>query len=386
MKRYIEIVYDNSGSMNGLIDGKPKYEIAQDLFKKEILPVIGFKSDTVILRLLGSGCGSNKSIAYNLSEIYNNSRPDMLSKIKSISHDHSTPLFYAISDSIEACKKQSADEYIIFVLTDGDDTCHVKIEDIVDQDLLDKYVKFYKVLIVQLAIDSELSSNNITAITSYLGGQSIKLNSSDPESVMRSKLNKALKISSISSKFPLDHCFTSQPGFDLSWEEIKTTGIDFHQAQLIFNKGLLSWEPSKTNNVSRLEFAELKFLFGLFFTSGVPDTLVFTMLAQLKKPYYYSYDCIYWDFSNARWKYFVPQNKLIQLDNHEAGEEDNVGRESTADIDFIKQREKSYLNSQVYRVEDANTNNPSFYLKSLGKNIDHNKELILGDQVIFKIR
>jgi hypothetical protein len=162
--------------------------------------------------------------------------------------------------------------------------------------------------------------------------------------------------------------------------------IDFHQAQLIFNKGLLSWEPSKTNNVSRLEFAELKFLFGLFFTSGVPDTLVFTMLAQLKKPYYYSYDCIYWDFSNARWKYFVPQNKLIQLDNHEAGEEDNVGRESTADIDFIKQREKSYLNSQVYRVEDANTNNPSFYLKLLGKDTEYNKVLVLGDHVIFKVR
>ena len=37
MKRYIEIVYDNSGSMNNRIGNKRKFEIAQELFEKEIL-------------------------------------------------------------------------------------------------------------------------------------------------------------------------------------------------------------------------------------------------------------------------------------------------------------------------------------------------------------
>lgn len=386
MKRYVEIVYDNSGSMNGLINGKRKYEIAQDLFKAEILPAIGFKNDTVVLRLLGSVCGSSKSVAFNLTEAYNNSRPDMLSKIKSIYHDQSTPLFYAISDSIEACKRQSADDYIIFVLTDGDDTCNVRIEDLVDQDLLDKYVKFYKVLVVQLAIDSEISSNNITAIASYLGGQSIKLNSSDPVNVMRGKINKALKVSSITSKFPLDYCFTSQPGFDLSWDEIKIAGIDFHQAQLLYNKGLLSWGPSKANNVSRLEFAELKFLFGLFFTSGLPDSLVFAMIAQLKKPYYYSHDCIYWDFSTARWKYFVPQNKFIQVENPAAMEEDQNSEQKVLEKVSNSNDDQTYFDDQVYLVKGANTLMPSFYLKPLGINHEYNKDLVEGDRIIFKAR
>jgi hypothetical protein len=53
MKRYIEIVYDNSGSMENRIavNGKIKYEIAQELFEKDILPIIGKKGDTVVLRL-----------------------------------------------------------------------------------------------------------------------------------------------------------------------------------------------------------------------------------------------------------------------------------------------------------------------------------------------
>ena len=38
MKRYIEIVYDNSGSMNDRVGNKKKYEIAQELFEKDILP------------------------------------------------------------------------------------------------------------------------------------------------------------------------------------------------------------------------------------------------------------------------------------------------------------------------------------------------------------
>ena len=36
MKRYIEIVYDNSGSMKNRVGNKLKYEIAQELFEKKI--------------------------------------------------------------------------------------------------------------------------------------------------------------------------------------------------------------------------------------------------------------------------------------------------------------------------------------------------------------
>ena len=49
MKRYIEIVYDNSGSMNNRIGNKRKFEIAQELFEKEILPTIALENDEVVL-------------------------------------------------------------------------------------------------------------------------------------------------------------------------------------------------------------------------------------------------------------------------------------------------------------------------------------------------
>jgi hypothetical protein len=45
MKRYIEIVYDNSAHMNDRIGNKAKCEIAQNLFKKEILPTVAKKGD-----------------------------------------------------------------------------------------------------------------------------------------------------------------------------------------------------------------------------------------------------------------------------------------------------------------------------------------------------
>ena len=63
------------------------------------------------------------------------------------------------------------DEYKFY----GDDTCGVRIEDLIDEDTLKKYVRFYKVLLVQLAVNSPISRNNLTAFTNALGGQAISL-------------------------------------------------------------------------------------------------------------------------------------------------------------------------------------------------------------------
>jgi hypothetical protein len=128
MKRYIEIVYDNSGSMNDRIGSKKKYEIAQELFEKDILPSIGLRGDHVVLRLLRNDCRESKSFP----EILPNQRNLMLNRIKRIDHDQSTPLFYTVFDSVEACRNTRADEYLVFVLTDGDDTCGVIIEDLIN--------------------------------------------------------------------------------------------------------------------------------------------------------------------------------------------------------------------------------------------------------------
>ena len=381
MKRYIEIVYDNSGSMNDRVAGKRKYEIAQELFEKDILPSIGLKDDQVVLRLLRTSCEDSMS----RSEILPNQRSLMLNRIKGISHDQSTPLFYTVYDAVEACRNIKADEYLIFVLTDGDDTCGTRIEELIDEDTLKKYVSFYKVLLVQLAVDSPISRNNLTAFTNALGGQAISLDSSDSIAQMRRKLKTALNVSGFSNKLPVEHCFDNLPGFDMTWEEIENSGISFHQAMLLSQKGLLSWTPDITLNVTTLQNAELKFLFSLMFKSGIPEDLAKTMLSQLRKPYYYSYDCIYWDFAAARWRYFPQQNQIQQLPNREARFEDfpekNKGRE-------LDRSNTLYSEHEIYRVELAPTIAPAFQLvpdNSLDFEIKPKTKILKeGDKVIFK--
>jgi len=381
MKRYIEIVYDNSGSMNDRVGNKKKYEIAQELFEKDILPSIGLKGDQVVLRLLRNGCEDSVSNAETLP----NQRNLMLNRIKGINHDQSTPLFYTVFDSVEACRNIRADEYLIFVLTDGDDTCGVRIEDLIDEDTLKKYVRFYKVLLVQLAVNSPISRNNLTAFTNALGGQAISLDSSDSIPQMRKKLKLALNVSGFTNKFPLEHCFDNLPGFDVAWEEIEEAGINFHQAMLLHQKGLLTWMPDFNLGVSTLQFAELRFLFSLLFKSGIPEDLLKTMLSQLKKPYYYSFDCIYWDFASARWRYFIQQNQIQQLPNKEARFDDYPERNKMREFD---ERHSHYLDSETYRVEQAPTIMPAFQLiREDLADLDfkpHTKILKEGDRVIFK--
>jgi hypothetical protein len=388
MKRYIEIVYDNSGSMTGHIRGKKKYELAQELFEKEILPTIGLRGDHVVLRLLRGGCEDSISSTETLP----NQRNLMLNRIKAINHDQSTPLFYTILDSVEACRTVIAAEYKIFVLTDGDDTCGVKIKDLIDDDTFNTFVNYIDVnlLLAQLAVDSPISRNNLTAFASALGGQAVSLDSSDSISQMRKKLKLALNVSGFSNKFPLEHCFDSLPGFNRTWLDVEEKGIDFHQGMLLYQKELLSWKPDFNKGVSSLEFAELHFLFSLYFTSGIPEDLLITMLSQLKKPYYYSFDCIYWDFSKARWRYFVQQNQIIQLPNQEALLEDFPNSIRDAEIDFDDADNRCiYRNNQTYRVSLAPKDIIEFKLTPVHTMSEaqlRQKVRILedGDEVIFK--
>ena len=385
MKRYIEIVYDNSGSMTDFVGGKKKYEIAQELFKKEILPSIGLRGDHVVLRLLGDGCKDSIST----SEILPNQRNQMLERIREIKHDKMTPLFYTVSDSVEACRNVRADKCLIFVLTDGDDTCGVRIEDVLDEDTVKKFIRYYdvKLLLAQLAINSSISRNNLTAFTNALGGQTISLDSSDSIPKMRKKLKVALNTSGFTNKFPLEHCFDTLPGLVMTWEEVEETGINFHQAMLLYQKGLLTWLPDFNIGVSALQFAELRFLFSLLFKSGIPEDLLKTMLAQLKKPYYYTFDCIYWDFSSARWRYFIPQNKISQVSNPDAKNQDGIF--NNVENDKTDKIEQIFYQFETYQVQTKDKNleianfvlNPDYVTMN---DIENPIELRTGDLVRFR--
>lgn len=355
MNRYIEIVYDNSASMAGFLNGRAKYMIAQELFEKEIMPVIGLPGDQIVLRLLRHSCRDLPSAG----ELLPNDHSMMLNRIKQINYDQSTPLFYTVFDAVEACRRTQAEQHLIFVLTDGDDTCGVKIEDLISEDILHKYVRHYKVLLVQFAIESAVSKNNLTAFAAALNGQTISLDGNDSVSVMRSKLKRALHTSGFSQTLPLDYCFTDLPGYDINWIEAERIGIKFHHAFLLYLKQILPWKPDTKEMITPLQLAELQFLHALIFTSGLPDEITKSMLAQLKRPYYYSYDCIYWDFAAARWKYFMKQNPVHQLPNPEAKaelldtEEHGNSNPSSHQI---------YHENRIYQVVESKTNNPGYYL------------------------
>lgn len=361
MQRYIEIVYDNSGSMNNYMGKEKRYEVAQKLFEKEILPTIAKSGDEVVLRLLRRDCDI-VSISESLTSKFKN-RAEMLERIKQIYHGQGTPLFYTMLDAIEACKKVRADDYLIFVLTDGDDTCGGKFKDIIPQDLFKKYFNYLNVLLVQLDVESKTSRNNLTALTSYLGGRTISIDKTDSFSGMREKLKTALRVSGFSNKLPLEHCYTSQPGFDINWEEAEELGYKFHSAQLLYQKNIIDWEPKTDAHISQLQLAELNFLDGIFFKSAIPEEFAKAMLKQLKKPYYYSHDCIFWDFQSARWKYFKEQNQFVQVDNPDAIYEDgevNIGK--------LRREQPILLKDQVYLVSAEYKNNGPKQVKLIPRN------------------
>ena len=132
MKRYIEIIFDDSGSMDSQINGEPKHIIAKRLFKEKIIPKLDLRTDNVYLRTLSNGCAIGMSIAKKLDADV----VKMINTIDSIACFKSTPLYYTIKDSIDACEKSGADEKHIFILTDGDDTCHINPESILGNDYL----------------------------------------------------------------------------------------------------------------------------------------------------------------------------------------------------------------------------------------------------------
>jgi len=69
MKRYIEIVYDNSGSMENLVGNKLKYEIAQELSEKEILKwekILGVNVKTYFVQKMKTKWGSCKHKSQNI--------------------------------------------------------------------------------------------------------------------------------------------------------------------------------------------------------------------------------------------------------------------------------------------------------------------------------
>lgn len=326
--RYIEIVFDNSGSMGTIMEsGKSRLETAKQLFREEILPSIDWQNDSVFLRTLRSGCE-------NLSEVKKGFNKDSLEDmIQALRPEGGTPLYNTVKDALNASKRAIADEKVIFVLTDGEDTCGFSDSlNFTEEEL--RYVKTLNVILIKYAIENTITNTNLDWFASKIGAQTFSVGASGRAdfSSMRADLrnglgNAGFVTGSNRNVAPV------YPNYTLSWGELNNRGIQIYQAELLFNEGFLSWKPESNKPLEGKQWSELLFLWSLRFLNGLPAEIVRAMLLHLPKPYAYSQSGMYWDFQKTRW--ITPEAKPAQrLPNPEAKMQDNLNvknREIEAD-------------------------------------------------------
>ena len=315
MKRYIEIIFDNSASMLSQIANKPKHEHAKQIFKDVVLPFLDFTTDDVAFRLLRNGCDS-VSKANKMAD-----SKELAQKVYGVdNYDNNTPLFHTIRDSIETCQQNagSYDKMLIFALTDGEDNCDDYMEEVFNQLELKKLGIELDMLLVQFAVDSEIQTNNLNAFSQFLGAQTIQVNGNQlvDYKLAKTRLNKALAKSVLNNSYLLPHCFdASLKGTTFTWDEIELQGYLRYWAGMLFREGLIQWNPTEINSLKEFEYREFKFLCALRFKSGFPSELMKRMFLQLSAPYYYCLDEMYWDFADAKWKFFPTIPKVEPVIN-----------------------------------------------------------------------
>lgn len=351
MKRYIEILFDDSGSMTGIhASGKLKHEVAKDLFVKSVLPSIGEPEDQVMLRLLRDiGCRPiNSGIK---PDFIGPTRKNIEDSIRGINRfDKSTPLYLTLKESIEECARLKSsgaqfEDYMIFVLTDGGDTCNHDIREVISENELKKWkvtIPKLEPVLVQFNVENSISKNNLSGAFKYLGGRSVSVNDASNRSV--SLVKKTIKRAGFEG-YIIPHCIESDPaGVSYSWQELEKEKILFHQAQLLSHSKLLSFEPDINKKVTHDQYHELKFLHGLAFSTQIPMNIIHAMVAQLERPLLYSHDCIRWDFSTAKWV-------EIQKAEFYAFEEDKMARFSDDRVNFRRDdfdRSRDRIRSRYY--------------------------------------
>lgn len=344
MKKYIEIIFDDSGSMNEHVNGEPKHISAKKIIKEQIIPKLDFKNSEVYLRTLSQDCKTGFSKVIKLSGTIQSINDE----IDNIFCYKSTPLYYTIKDSIEACKNSGFSESHIFILTDGDDTCFESPEKILGIDFLKiKNQINLNTILVQFVIESNITKNNLTALGQKIGATNVIIETEDlkDKNRLEKKLTKSFIESGLNKNIPFPHCIIDTNNGSIMAE---LTEYDFYLVHLLYQEKFLSWKPTLKKKLSSEQIAELDFLYTLRFKNQIPETQLRLMLSSLQKPYIYSFDCIYWDFKERNWKYFQDIPELKVFDNPEAKNADFNNSELYSDeLDDIQ----NFIEDDIYIVE-----------------------------------
>ena len=391
MKRYIEVIFDNSYSMMTMVANKQKHEHAKQIFKDVVLPFLDFNSDDVAFRLLRNGCeGFSKAVKMADSKELSQNVYGV------VNYNNNTPLFHTIRDSIDTCQQNSGsyDKMLIFALTDGEDNCIDYMEEVFDELELKKLGIELDMLLVQFAVDSEIQTNNLNGFSQFIGAQTIQVNGNQlvDYKLAKSRLNKALSKSVLNNSYLLPHCFdTSLKGKNYTWNELELQGYLRYWAGVLFREGLIQWDPTAHNSLNEAEFRELKFLCALRFKSGFPAELMKRMFLQLSSPYYYCLDEMYWDFADAKWKFFptIPKVEPIinpdrykEIDDSPLSIQNNKFSSNIASRNNYRDHFEKYGEGNCYEVIRHNEDKLTFSLEptDISKNM---KTLMEGDRITF---
>ena len=361
---YFEIVFDDSGSMNDPLAGSTRIKVAKELFEKDIFPLIDSHTD-VAVRLLRDDCNG-----YSVYKGFGNKKDLCLEYIKSIQPKGRTPLFNTMKDALATTLNSGANEKTIFVLTDGGDNCSKSISDVLSDEEL-KYFKQINVILAQFTVSNGGDVNQLSHLANTIGAKTFNFASGAGASIasIRTELKTALNVVGMNKNEPLRHCFEELPGDLVYWKDIEAMGIQLHQARVLYDEHFLSWKPEYPMRVNPLQLAELKFLYGIRFKTGIVAEMMRTMLSQLVKPYYYNSNCIYWHFEEARWKYFpqpapIVVEKVVEKEVEKVVErivEKEVIKEVpvevvkeiyTDKVPYDMDSKEWYRKDRLYRVED----------------------------------
>lgn len=341
MKRYIEIVIDNSGSMtNTMANGKSRLENAKTLIKDEITKALDFTQDCVVVRTLRTDC-EGRSITTQV-----NGQSELYKVVDNIYASGLTPLYNTVKDSLNACRYRNESEKVVFVLTDGDDTCGFSNNLNYTADEI-RFVKTLNVVLLKYAVVDAKTNSNLEWFAGQIGAKTISVASTGRTdfTIMKADLLRGLSNAGLVTAVSTTNV-QNIPVNRLSWADLKNRGVLFYQAELLYNEGFLKWKPSAGESLEGIQWSELLFLWSLRFGNGLPVEIVRTMLWGLQRPYAYSQSGLFWDFEKNRW--ILPEPKPVErVANPDASKYDQIQFRNSENKDA-----QLYNENEYYEVEE----------------------------------
>lgn len=108
-----------------------------------------------------------------------------------------------------------------------------------------------------------------------------------------------MKKSSLPRKIPSEQLALFP--FADTFQTIKKSGLSLSQVEMLFNEGFISFNPVKLKNFNEEQHIEFVFVSALAVSNQTLFSLK-SMLEKIEKPYLYSHEQIYYNFSTKEWE------------------------------------------------------------------------------------